>query len=396
MSGVDVSSEVHGRKGPAVDVGSIERELAQLWRMPTVVGLRETDIVPTRTSVLNLVVHSSDAAIAKRTDNIINELAVNHPSRVISFTSTADPHAFDDDLDAHVSTHCHTASGERFASCYEKIEINSPPDSLDELPSLIVALAVADLPTFVWWPGQPPLDDQRFQRVALAANRLIIDSLDFSKCAENMIRVAALCSEVGEQCAISDLNWARLAPWRSMMSQFFDKPECNWALRHVTDLKLEYGHARGGRLNPAQPMLFAGWLASRLGWDCELTPTDGHEHGTCSRRDVNGHVIEISMRGRDVSSRYNGYLLGATLLASDGEHQGTFEISRVGDDLTTVKMTATLDGNVVIEHAMRSEPANLSQLLLRELENTMAEPIFNDALCDAEQYAATIDFRRSS
>src|SRR6185312_5928902 len=120
MKEVDVSTDVHGRKGPTVDVGSIERELAQLWRMPTVVGLRDTDIVPTRTSVLNLVVHSDDQEMAKRAAKIINELAANHPSRVITFTATADPHAFDDDLDAHVSTHCHTASGERFASCSEK------------------------------------------------------------------------------------------------------------------------------------------------------------------------------------------------------------------------------------------------------------------------------------
>ncbi|HEX7102958.1 MAG TPA: glucose-6-phosphate dehydrogenase assembly protein OpcA [Nitrolancea sp.] len=396
MSGVNVSSEVNERKGPAVDVGSIERELAQLWRMPTVVGLRETDIVPTRTSVLNLVVHSPNATIGKRTATIINELAANHPSRVISFTATSDPHAFDDDIDAHVSTHCHTASGERFAECYEKIEIKSPPDSLDELPSLIVALAIPDLPTFIWWPGQPPLDDQRFRRVALVANRLIIDSLDFKNCSENLIRVAALCREVGDQCAISDLNWARLAPWRSMMSQFFDKPECNWALRHITELTLEYGRSHSGKQNAAQPMLFAGWLASRLGWDRENIIANSHTNGACSTRDGNGHTIDIVTRDQEVPSRYNGYLLGATLTASNGEQHGTFEIARVGDDLTTIKMTAILDDNVVIEHAMRSEPANLSQLLLRELENTMAEQIFHDALCDAEQYAATIDFRRSS
>jgi glucose-6-phosphate dehydrogenase assembly protein OpcA len=396
MSGVNVSSEVHERKGPAVDVGSIERELAQLWRMPTVVGLRETDIVPTRTSVLNLVVHSPNATIGKRTATIINELAANHPSRVISFTATSDPHAFDDDIDAHVSTHCHTASGERFAECYEKIEIKSPPDSLDELPSLIIALAIPDLPTFIWWPGQPPLDDQRFRRVALVANRLIIDSLDFKNCSENVIRSAALCREVSEHCAISDLNWARLSPWRSMMSQFFDKPECNWALRYITDLKLEYGRANGGRQNAAQPMLFVGWIASRLGWDRQQTIAIGQPRGACATRDGSGRAISIVMSERTVPAHFNGYLLGATLTASDGTRQGTFEIARVGDDLTTIKMTATLDGNVIVEHAMRSEPANLSQLLLRELENTMAEPIFHDALCDAEQYAAIIDFRRDS
>jgi len=396
MSGVDVNTDVHWRKGPTVDVGAIEQELAQLWRMPTVVGLRDTDIVPTRTSVLNLVVHSSDQSIAKRTSTIINELAANHPSRVITFTSTSELDAFDDDIDAHVSTHCHTTSGERFASCYEKIEIASPPDSLDELPSLIVALAIPDLPTFVWWPGQPPLDDRRFRRVALAANRLIVDSLDFEHCATNMQRVAELCSDVAERCVLSDLNWARLTPWRSMMSQFFDMSDCRWALDHVTALKLEYGHSKHLRLNAAQALLFAGWLASRLGWTSDQQSANHGERGICSTQDTAGNKISIEMVDRVVPSHFNGFLLGATLIANDGQRSGKFEVSRIGDDLTTVKMTATLAGHVIAEHAMRSAPTNLSKLLLHELENTMPERLYQEALAEADHFASIINFRRSS
>ena len=75
---------------------------------------------------------------------------------------------------------------------------------------------------------------------------------------------------------------------------------------------------------------------------------------------------------------------------------GQIVIARVGDDLTTVKMIASLDENVVAEHAMRSEPTNLSKLLLRELENTMPEPLYREALDEADRYAAIINFRRSS
>jgi len=396
MKEVDVSTDVHGRKGPTVDVGSIERELAQLWRMPTVVGLRDTDIVPTRTSVLNLVVHSDDQEMAKRAAKIINELAANHPSRVITFTATADPHAFDDDLDAHVSTHCHTASGERFASCYEKIEIKSPPDSLDVLPSLIIALAIPELPTFIWWPGQPPLEDRRFRRVALSANRLVVDSLDFQECPDGLTGVAALCRDVTHRCALSDLNWSRLTPWRSMMSQFFDKADCRWALDHVTSLKLEYGHAAQRQPNAAQALLFTGWLASRLGWSNHQAPSDGSDHGRCITTDKDGRAIDIAMIDHPAPDRFDGYLLSSTLTADDGQRCGTFEISRIGDDLATVKMTASVDGSIVIEHAMRSEPTNLSQLLLRELENAMHENLYHDALSEADCYATTINFRRRS
>ncbi len=395
MTGVDVSIDVHGFKGPAVDVGSIERELAQLWRMPTVVGLRDTDIVPTRTSVLNLVVHSSNLSMELHTGKIINELATNHPSRVISFSVTSDPRAFEDDIDAHVSTHCYTASGERFASCYEKIEIKTPPDSLDQLPSLIVALALPDLPTFVWWPGQPPLADKRFARLANSATRMIIDSLDFQRCSTNLIRAYELCREIGEHCALTDLNWARLTPWRSMMSQFFDMPDCRWALDHISHLTLDFGHHSSSRLNGAQAILFAGWLSSRLGWSFAPQAKD-ERAGRYVARDVAGKPITIDIVGHPVPKHYNGYLLKASLSATDGSQGGQFDVERVGDDLATLRMTATLDGHGIAEHAMRSAPTGLSQLLLRELESTTHDCVFEAAIAEGARYASAVNHRRRS
>ncbi len=393
MTGIDVSVDVHGLKGPAVDVGSIERELGQLWRMPTVVGLRETDVVPTRTSVLNLVVHSSDPAMEVHTAKIINELATNHPSRVISFSVTPDPRAFENDIDAHVSTHCYTASGERFASCFEKIEIKTPPDSLDQLPSVIVALALPDLPTFVWWPGQPPLADKRFARLALAATRMVVDSLDFQRCSTNLVRVHELCQTIGERCAVTDLNWARLTPWRSMMSQFFDMPDCRWALDRISHLKLEFGHHASSRHNAAQAMLFAGWLSSRLGWSVVQGSKD-QPPGTCFAEDVNGDRITIELVSHPVPKHYNGYLLSTSLSSSDGSKSGQFQVERVGDDLATLRMTGMLNGQVVAEHAMRSAPTGLSQLLLRELETTTHDCLFEDAIAEGARFASTVKFRR--
>ncbi len=395
MSGIDVSVDVHGFKGPAVDVGSIERELAELWRMPTVIGLRQTDVVPTRTSVLNLVVHSSDPSMETHTSTIINELATNHPSRVISFNVTSDPRAFEDDIDAHVSTHCYTASGERFASCYEKIEIKTPPDSLDQLPSIIVALALPDLPTFVWWPGQPPLADKRFARIAHAATRMVVDSLDFVRCSTNLIRVHDLCQSIGEHCALTDLNWARLTPWRSMLSQIFDSPDCRWALEHVSHVKLVFGHHSGSRVNAAQAMLFAGWLSSRLGWSLKRAEKD-QAQGVANVQAVNGATIAVEIVGHPTPKHYNGYLLSASLSSADGSKRGEFNVERVGDDLATLRMSASIDGQAIAEHAMRSAPTGLSQLLLRELETTTHDCLFEEAIAEGARYASSINLRRTA
>ena len=78
------------------------------------------------------------------------------------------------------------------------------------------------------------------------------------------------------ECALSDLNWGRITPWRQLISQFFDVPEYRTYLSGVTSIEIEHCVApiatqmrtEMGDVspNPARALLLAGWLKERLGW----------------------------------------------------------------------------------------------------------------------------------
>lgn len=388
MAEIDLSTQVHGRPGPPIDLAAIERDLNGLWQMPTLTGLRQTDVAPARTSVLNLVVYAGTRELARRSAQIIGQLATHHPSRAIIFDVARDDSAFAGDIDARVSTHCFAAAGERFAACFEEIQITVPRDSLDYLPSIIVPLALPDLPTALWWPGQPPFADRRFVRVVQTADRLIVDSLDFPRCALNLTRTAALARRLRGCPGVADLNWVRLMPWCRALTHCFDPGDSRWALDHVNQVRLEYGVAPGQRENEAQALLFLGWAAGRLGWHLERAESSAVAARRFVTRDPRGQRITVELARRTVPRRFNGYLLSAQVSAGDGRRDATFDVSRVGDELTTIRARSQFSDGVSYEQAMQAEPVALSKLLGHELERLGHEDFYEDALAEASHYAA--------
>ena len=390
MAEIDVSAQVHGRPGPAIDLGAIERDLNGLWQMPTLTGLRQTDVAPARTSVLNLVVYAGTKELARRSAQLIGQLATHHPSRAIIFDVAGSDAIFQSDIDARVSTHCFAAAGERFAACFEEIQITVPLDSLDYLPSIIVPLALPDLPTVLWWPGLPPFTDRRFQRVVQTSDRLIVDSLDYPRCTLNLARTHLLARQLAGCPAVADLNWVRLMPWRRSLTRFFDPGQMRWALDHVNRVRLEFGQAAGQRENEAQALLLLGWVAGRLGW--RLDEGAGTEHeGREERfvvRDPQGQRIVIELGSRPAPRRFNGYLLGAQVSASDGSRDARFEVTRIGDDLASIRGQASCSDGVSYEHTMQAAPVELSKLLGHELERIGHEDLYEDALAEASHFAA--------
>ena len=136
-----VSKNVHGIPGPEIDVRAIERELAALWPPPEAVEIGNTEVLPTRTSVLNLVVYAPSQELSNRATRVIESLATHHPSRVIIFSVTEDPRSFDSDIDAHVSSYCRIDSPEHVATCVEQVTIAVLPNELHALLSIVAPLS---------------------------------------------------------------------------------------------------------------------------------------------------------------------------------------------------------------------------------------------------------------
>ena len=73
-------------------------------------------------------------------------------------------------------------------------------------------LLIHDLPTLVWWPGDPPFADPVFDQLVELSDKLIIDSSDFSDLLLGYRRLANLRRRSG----VGDLAWKRLGWWQEL------------------------------------------------------------------------------------------------------------------------------------------------------------------------------------
>jgi glucose-6-phosphate dehydrogenase assembly protein OpcA len=391
----DITREVHGTPGPAIDVAAIERELSMLWTMHGAVDVGGAEVIPTRTSVLNLVVYAPSEEFATRATQIIAELATHHPSRVLVFTVSDDPKDFETDIDARLTSHCRIDGPERLAACVEEVTIAIPPDSLDYLLSIIAPLALPDLPTVLWWLGEPPLDDPRFHRVLLACDRLIVDSREFARHPGGLSREAEFCRQQDAACLITDLNWARLTCWRETLIQFFDIPDCRWALDFVSRVSVSFGRSQQQASNPAQALLLVGWLSERLGWQVVSGERIGPGSWEFSALEPGGRTLRIRLLAKPSPEDFDSQILAISVSASDGRRSASLEADRVGD-LSVITMLARTDGQLRLRRAVRCPPPDLHRLLMSELEMTSRDRIFERALQETNRYAGWLGERGES
>lgn len=158
---------------------------------------------------------------------------------------------------------------------------------------------------------------------------------------QNLLALEDLVRRKRSSVAISDFNFTRFNPWRELVAQFFDPEDQRAYLAGIDHVTIEYAAgAENEPTNPSQAYLFAGWLASRLGWRPLSAPTevlvDGQREHTLL--DSAGKKITLELNPRyDVT-------LGAWLeivAASDPAH--TRAVVAPGA-LMSIHIRSTLNG----------------------------------------------------
>src|SRR5919199_6436057 len=177
MTAVDRERAGETWQGSSVDVAAIEAALAQLWTQAgqrPEGGRRHPAI---RSSVMNLVVYASRAEDAVLVTDAIAALTERHPSRTICVV--ADPNGPTSSLDASVTTRCSAADSGRL--CWEQIQITAHGATVAHVPGVVIPLVRPDLPTYLWWIGEPPCEAELFRRMVDLCDRLIVDSSVFAR-----------------------------------------------------------------------------------------------------------------------------------------------------------------------------------------------------------------------
>ncbi len=281
-----------------VEPDAIEAELDNAWRAENAAVLSTGGHAGTRSSVLTLVVYATDEASAERTLHAIETLTTQHPSRsilVIPTTATESGRP----LEAYIRTLALNTNG--VTSYGEEIVLCATESASQHLAGSILPLIVSGLPSFLWWQGAPPWSAGVFEATLDGFDRALVDTAEMLQVEHNLLALEDLVRRKKSSVAISDFNFARLSPWRELVAQFFDPEEQRAYLNNVDRVTIEYAAgAEDSPTNSAQAYLFAGWLASRLGWrpvgsGAERLVDGQREH---TLLDTTGHKITLELNAR--------------------------------------------------------------------------------------------------
>lgn len=340
-------------------VAAVERQLAAMLR-----AFREPTAdpgahPPPRASVLNLVIHATAEAELDAALDALSALAGRHPSRTLAVV--VGPADLPSALDALVTGYCHVRSHDGGRACYEVVRLAARGEMTQHLDTVIEPLLLEDLPTFLWWLGDPPALDEPLRRVT---QRLLVDAKAFSNPLHGLVALTTL-GDVG----VGDLMWARLSAWRELLAQFFDPLDAR-PLQHAID-RVEI---RCAERCVAGSLLLIGWLAHVFGWQVEQ-PWSGPWHALGLRG--YGRHVTVHLEPAAVANPPDDGLLRVALQA---RHVAARFVVERADDGLCVTTRAELPGRSTLLRTTVVPVETTAALLRRELDHPSADPVLHAAL----------------
>ena len=200
--------------------------------------------------------HSGGGILNTASPRIADEIALRNPCRIIALFPIAGE---DEGVKAQVSAYCPIQKqSSSTLICCEYITLSGTAAALERIGGMIPALLIGGLPKFLWWKATPDPNNGLFKRLAAVCNNVIVDSCNFNEPESDLLHLEELV-ETG--VPLADLNWRRLASWQELTAEAYDSPNRRAALKEIDRVTIDYEKG-----NPAQALLFLGWLASRLQW----------------------------------------------------------------------------------------------------------------------------------
>lgn len=246
-----------------VDVTSIEKQLAELWRAEK----SDNGDAVTRAALWNVVAHTWNAPHHAHATEVLAKASASVPQRTIVVQS--DPRG-DAGISSWISANCHLIGGGRQV-CSEEISIVAAGERVHHVAPLLKALLLPDMPVAVWWLGDLPSGHHDYAETLLdPADRLIVDSSHFNA-ADDLELVWRIAEKT--TTAPADLNWARLEEWRGATATLFDPPRMREKMQSIRNIRIVAGG--DGTFGPrAAAVLYASWLIVQSGAQAELEIRD--------------------------------------------------------------------------------------------------------------------------
>lgn len=397
--------------GKPIPMEHTEQELALLWKI-SADNMRMGQNTNVRTSILNLIISAPDVESAQHASKVLRDLSSLHLARVtILILDTSD------DAPTSVSTwvtlRCFSVISDLMRHCFEQTTVLATGSAVRSIANIAHPLLKPELPVYLWWLGDPPADNTIFSSLVALSNRVMVNSTSFFHPEQDIYTLASLL-QASPDCALSDLNWSRLTPWRQLVAQFFDVAAYRPYLTGVNSIEIVHAVAplatpmrtESGDVspNPARALLLAGWLKSSLGltlaedtsknqydtasgtytWymdrsaNSRLTRTLGSTRQLGSSRSKK--YTSIHIRPQVYSDMRPGSICSVRLVSQVEGKQATFSISRENDPdhvLTSVETAKETRPQRTV--SLATDHAE-SQLLSEELEIMKRDLLYEQTL----------------
>ncbi len=199
-------------------------------------------------------------AIEKDVDNrgyvVTDAIANTNPRRIVTLCPVISE---DTGVTAQVSVYCpmkkqylHTLVGSEY------VTLRATPDALEHNGKSIADLAVSEFPQFLWWKDTPTPTKPLFLQLAARAHSVIFDSAEFETSEAELLQLHEI---LDRGTPVIDLNWRRIGGWQELTAEAFDPPARRKDITEIDRVDVNYEAG-----NPAQALMFLGWLSSRLQW----------------------------------------------------------------------------------------------------------------------------------
>jgi glucose-6-phosphate dehydrogenase assembly protein OpcA len=380
-----------------LDTGLIHDELNQLWAQlggPPEGGSGTGEMVAEphfgggglmRANTLNLLAVARNERESNLVTQTVSRLQDFLPSRTIVLVTRSRDESDEQDkaFDVHLQLNEQETGRDEPGLRFETIRITAGIESVGLLASLVSPLLAAELPDFLWWPGNDFARSPLFEDLQEIVDRIIVDSAQLGNDTSGVAAMRDLLDNADENAPlIGDFTWLRLAPWRQLIAQFFDPPDVQTCLTTIDEVTISYADVREDSSSGlASALLTVGWLASRLGWDI-MDPLEKRRSGGWSAPlravDANGRGREISLRLLPDKSPHARFSLRSVEIKSDGEYPGTFRVERTdADDMVTSSETKSVPQVSRMVYAKR--PTN-EKMLGEELQRFGHDRTFEEAI----------------
>ena len=263
---------------------SILKELAALWTQEG----KQGGAGVLRACSMTLVVIAEAGDDASALGETVAALMPEHPARSILILL---PGAGERALSQRVYQQCWKPFGQRQQICCEQIEITASDAALADLPSVILPLAVPDLPVILWCRSARLAGRPEFAEIARMATKVVMDSAAAADAAGAIRRMADTVRSGG---ILADLAWTRLTRWRETLARVFENRDTLARLGEVNSVQVRFGPGYD-----TAAWYMAAWAANALASvGVVVTPVFERQEETL-RLELSGGTFHVKLSRQD-------------------------------------------------------------------------------------------------